>query len=953
MSNKQALLDCTFSWGKTCRLYRDSIEIAGKSYNLDDLTYIHPTYRELFGVASARLELCFGLRRLTLRGITDPEAARQMVSHLRPYAEQSGPDTISHRLRTRATQARDLARVQAKTWERTQKLPVLLDAPRPDAPAPSVEPATSPAPEPGETTPATSPSSASSPLVDAFDDFLDVAEQSTLHIPASALPALAPPSLPAPEEAPGLSQKTCSPASSSPESNPPVPLPDAPVPDQEADPLAGSSTPNQAATLTDVPTPAQSIILADAPVPDQAAPLTSSSPSDQPAVPASTEPCPLPERPTLPIPADTASAPAQATSTDSAPEPAGSTLSQEGEPVPPAELPAQVRLARPPLLKKRLPRITRFELPLRPVQLVNPRAALAQSAEELHAENGQEAQVPSPSLTRQEVPGLADTQEEQKNAPLASETPDPGEQTGITSSVPLLAQKSAARVTEGQKNMPEKKTLAKRSAHLPLLKSNLLPIIQAPVRLQPGEYAHYSIEAALRSDRLADSEHVSCPPLDHGLLILTNRRIFYLGKRCQLILAYTHLGHVSLLPEAIALHIEGQLRRIIMEIEHSQEWASRIEQLTLIARRSPQLAPMFVLPGVKPPAPVPVTLKRAALKHPPARKDAPPSPADAPVSADLRIVEATTIELAPRIDQRIIETTTVEFAPDTDQNIVEATTITFGPRTTQRIVEATTIAFDLQAAQNIVEATTVEFGPQTASSVAEIPTMDLGSPILDQLADVITLKFPPLAEQKIEDQVTSEFPPLATAEIEHVVTCEFPLPAKPGIENQVTDAFPPLPGAKGEHVATHERSPLAEQETIEMTRVFSREQRHYTTADTLKLPPGDSDEGISSVGEVDEEVTGKSAVLFAHEEEPMEIGTPALHEQEEEDATSKSAAIVAHARAWQEEDERTIPLRLRAIAALSAQSLHPGAGQASERKLHRSSAQNRVLSRARFPQKRR
>jgi len=38
--------------GKTCLLFDDSIEIAGISYNLTDLTSIHPTYRMVLGVPS-------------------------------------------------------------------------------------------------------------------------------------------------------------------------------------------------------------------------------------------------------------------------------------------------------------------------------------------------------------------------------------------------------------------------------------------------------------------------------------------------------------------------------------------------------------------------------------------------------------------------------------------------------------------------------------------------------------------------------------------------------------------------------------------------------------------------------------------------------------------------------------------------------------------------------------
>src|SRR6185437_6561128 len=127
MSNEQALLNCTFGWGQTCRLYYDSIEIAGKAYDLKDLTSIQPSYRNVMGVPSARLELSFGLNHLVLRGIADLDIARLMVSHLQPYCSTT-PHTACQR--SRSGRARNLARAQARAWERTNKLPAILDSPR-------------------------------------------------------------------------------------------------------------------------------------------------------------------------------------------------------------------------------------------------------------------------------------------------------------------------------------------------------------------------------------------------------------------------------------------------------------------------------------------------------------------------------------------------------------------------------------------------------------------------------------------------------------------------------------------------------------------------------------------------------------------------------------------------------------------------------------------------------
>jgi hypothetical protein len=183
------------------------------------------------------------------------------------------------------------------------------------------------------------------------------------------------------------------------------------------------------------------------------------------------------------------------------------------------------------------------------------------------------------------------------------------------------------------------------SMPVPALKSSVLPIIHVPVRLQHGECAHYSIGATLCSDRIASAARATYPPLDNGLMILTNRRVLYVGKRCKFTLAYTHLWYVSLLHSAVALHIEGQFRRIIIELEHPQEWASRIELLSFIARRGRQEPPTLAVaavPGLH------MTAKRQAIKPPAMKKQALAENPTVPLlarRATARIVEAETIDL--------------------------------------------------------------------------------------------------------------------------------------------------------------------------------------------------------------------------------------------------------------------------------------------------------------------
>ena len=437
MSNEQALLNCTFGWGKTCSLYYNSIEIAGKSYDLKDLTSIQPSYRSVFGVPSARLELSFGLDHLVLRGIADLDSARLMVSHLQPYC--STTPHAAH-MRSRSSRARTLARAQAHAWERTNKMPAILNL------------------------------SGDSPLATGPSKSLKRAKSST------------------DETAFDEDQPT-----------------------------------EKAFALDSVP---------KAPIEDTS--LT---------------------------PGETLEAFAQL----------ASNLSTYASPLPTA-------LWQPP-------HTPRFQPPLHSVHLIPPN------------------------------------------------------QKFDSSSMPI-----------------------------PVVKSSVLPIIHVPVRLQHGECAHYSIGATLCSDRISSSARATYPLLDQGLLILTNRRVLYTGKRCQFTLAYTHLWYVSLLHTAIALHIEGQFRRIIVELEHPHEWASRIELLAFIARRSrprPELPTVAVaaIPGLN------MTVKRRAVKLPAAKNQTVADNITVPLLAERvesRIVDAITIDIDETASQECADHETLDF-PDTPE----------------------------------------------------------------------------------------------------------------------------------------------------------------------------------------------------------------------------------------------------------------------------------------------
>lgn len=504
MSNEQALLDCPFGWGKTCHLYADAIEIAGKSYNLADLTAIRPTYRTILGVPSARLDLYFGPQRLVLRGIPDQETARLVVAHLQPYCTAE-PRAV--RARSRTGKARSVAREQARTWERSTKMPAIPVSP-------------------GEHTNARGTS-----------ELLKHASCSEDGLSAPSFDDFAPAS-------PAAEGESFSAESSPPDGS-----------EQEAD--------------------------VSLPVRDDSWPPMHSRPLHTP----------------------------------------------------------------------------RFQPPLRSVHLV-----------------------------------------------------PPGQKIQDTCSLPV-----------------------------PAVKSSVLPVIHVPVRLQPGECAHYSIGASLCSDRISGSDRAPYPPLDHGLLILTNRRIFYIGKRSQLILAYTHLWYVSLLHNAIALHIEQQFRRIIIELEHPQEWASRIEQLSFIARRArprPELPTLLMaaLPGLPSSSLEAATLKRPAIKSPasrPRKESATDEPGAPPAQIEAGIVEAQTISLVEEPAQDCADRKTQDFPllPERAAHAGQESAPQPGPApevvadTPRKATIADARTQEFPRTGDLADAATQEFKP--AGELGEVTTQEL------------------------------------------------------------------------------------------------------------------------------------------------------------------------------------------------------------------------------------
>ena len=683
MSNEQALLNCTFGWGKTCCLYYDSIEVDGRSYNLKDLTSIQPSYRTVFGVSSARLELSFGLDHLVLRGIADLDIARLMVSHLQPYC--STAPHVAHK-RSRSKRSRNLARAQARAWERTNKLPAILD----------------------------------------------VSKAISLSTNTSGI-------------------LKCSNATS-----------DEPVFDEE-------QPTDEVLSLDAVP---------KAPVED-----TSLTPSE-----------------TLEAFAQLAN-----------------NLSTYASPLP-------TELWQPP-------HTPRFQPPLHSVHLIPP------------------------------------------------------DQKFDSNSIPV-----------------------------PVVKSSVLPIIHVPVRLQHGECAHYSIGATLCSDRISSSARATYPLLDQGLLVLTNRRVLYIGKRCQFTLAYTHLWYVSLLHTAIALHIEGQFRRIIIELEHPHEWASRIELLSFIARRArprpePPTISVPAIPGLN------MTVKRKAIK--PAAK------------RERMIAENATIPLLSEriVESKIVEAETIEFIDASIEACASRETVDFPP------------APEAAEVLQLENAATREF-PQL-SDVAIMATREFSlseqlpqkkeprsaSPSRPDVATLATREFSLQPQENAPHTAISGAPDVA-----QMATREFSLSAQPS-QGSTSSSKPDVAT-----MAAHKFS-LSEQQDEE------NPQKHMD--ETHKR------EKMTQGLQLDQEEIARLREAQPPEEQP-EITTSALYDpalslaalpRNESELAERNESAAQHQD--DDDDDRTIHLHDRKLSLLRTVSLRESASD----KLSESELTNRRPSRTRAPQR--
>lgn len=123
----------------------------------------------------------------------------------------------------------------------------------------------------------------------------------------------------------------------------------------------------------------------------------------------------------------------------------------------------------------------------------------------------------------------------------------------------------------------------RRTDHLPQEGQLMpLPVVAVPIRLADGEQAHYSSRATLCAEQINETLRSTYPAQDHGLLILTDRRLLYIGRKSQLVLEYAHLSQISQLQGALAIEADHWQKRAIFTMPQPEGCATRLTAILKI-----------------------------------------------------------------------------------------------------------------------------------------------------------------------------------------------------------------------------------------------------------------------------------------------------------------------------------------------------------------------------------
>jgi hypothetical protein len=119
------------------------------------------------------------------------------------------------------------------------------------------------------------------------------------------------------------------------------------------------------------------------------------------------------------------------------------------------------------------------------------------------------------------------------------------------------------------------------------LRQGQLPSIATPLKLLPGETAHYRTDATLceesgdapSSERDENRSSIKYRIKDRGAFILTNSRILYLGRKRSMLLGYGQISHISRLRDFLAFQVKNVCKRHLFEMRRPLECAIYLEYL--------------------------------------------------------------------------------------------------------------------------------------------------------------------------------------------------------------------------------------------------------------------------------------------------------------------------------------------------------------------------------------
>lgn len=112
------------------------------------------------------------------------------------------------------------------------------------------------------------------------------------------------------------------------------------------------------------------------------------------------------------------------------------------------------------------------------------------------------------------------------------------------------------------------------------LRDEALPVVEPPANLLPGEVAHYRTEAMLCGEPLAGNAPQNRGRYrikDQGFLILTSKRLLYLGRQRQITLSYERLREVLRTLRIVSFLGDNWGRRQLFEVRRPLEVTMYLE----------------------------------------------------------------------------------------------------------------------------------------------------------------------------------------------------------------------------------------------------------------------------------------------------------------------------------------------------------------------------------------